>query len=391
MNKKVVIGGVVAVIIILVLLCVFGGQAAQKAAQQAALMLTPTADPEADAPRPITAKGVIVPAQWGSLAFQSSGVISDVLVNEGDQVQAGQVLARLDDTFLQLAVAEARLRLRQAELDLERAKQPADPAELAAAEKAVLAAQVTLTNTRGSYATTVDQAQVALRSAQLAYDHAERDYNHLLDMKGWGYDVEDVLKTSKVQLENARTNLDIAKRDAGGAWGHVNQSTLQAQQSLASAQAQYRALEKQPDQNSVKAAQLAVESAQLALERAEANLADAVLRSPIAGIVAEVNVRSGESATLGAAAVVLADFSHLMVETVDLDEWGAAHVRVGQTVNVVVNALDDAEFNGIVRAIVPKSVSLPTGDTAYTVTIELQTIDPGLWWGMTVKVVFPRE
>jgi len=129
-----------------------------------------------------------------------------------------------------------------------------------------------LANARGSVSTTVNLAQNALRNAQLAYDQAERDHKHLLDMKGWGYDVEHALKDSQVRLDNARTDLDTARRNASGAV-HASESVIQAQKTLAEAQARYAALKKQPNPESVKAAQLSVEAARLTLQRGQADLA----------------------------------------------------------------------------------------------------------------------
>ena len=130
-----------------------------------------------------------------------------------------------------------------------------------------------LANARGSVSTTVNLAQNALRNAQLAYDQAERDHKHLLDMKGWGYDVEHALKGSQVRLDNARTDLDTARRNASGASVHASESVIQAQKTLAEAQARCAALKKQPNPESVKAAQLSVEAARLTLQRGQADLA----------------------------------------------------------------------------------------------------------------------
>ena len=75
--------------------------------------------------------GILAPRGFVELSVASSGVVSDVLVAEGDQVQAGQVLVRLNDTRFKLAVAEANLKLSQAELNLTQVQKPADPADLA--------------------------------------------------------------------------------------------------------------------------------------------------------------------------------------------------------------------------------------------------------------------
>jgi len=94
--------------------------------------------------------------------------------------QRRQVSVRLEDVRLKLALEYASLKLKQAELDLEKAHKPA---ELAAAEKAVRAAQVVLTNVSGGRSTAIEQAQSSLRSAKLAIENAERERQKLMDYK----------------------------------------------------------------------------------------------------------------------------------------------------------------------------------------------------------------
>ena len=59
----------------------------------------------------VTGSGSVAAEQSLSLAFQTNGTVTKVLVQNGDTVQAGQVLARLDDRQLQSQVASARAAL----------------------------------------------------------------------------------------------------------------------------------------------------------------------------------------------------------------------------------------------------------------------------------------
>ena len=335
-------------------------------------------------PSVITANGTVVPARQIKLGFQVMGLVKEI-AEIGDTVVAGQVVARLDDTRLKWSVEDARLRLKQAELELEKALKPADPDELAATEKAIQAAQTVLANARGSVPTTTDLAQNALRTAQLVYDRAERDHKHLLDMKGWGYDVEDELKSSQLQLDNARTDLGIARRNASGASVHASESVLQAQQTLAEAQAKYSALKKQPEPESVRAAQLSVEAAQLALQKAQTDLAQVELAAPYTGTVTTLMIRQGEMTTAGSPVLGLADTTRWRVETNNVGELQMARVKVGQKALVTVNAFLGQELAGRVITISPVAI-VQQGDTTYTATIELEETNFPLRWGMTAKV-----
>ncbi len=188
-----------------------------------------------------TAAGVVgslAPRGFVELSVTSSGVVSDVLAAEGDQVQAGQVLVRLNDTRVKLAVDEANLKLSQAELNLAQVQKPADPADLAAAQRAISADQSALAYARVVYSNALGSPEVALLAA----------------------------------------SEQIAQRSA----------------QLAASQAHYEALKRLPEADQVKAALLAVELAQLTLEQAQANLDDALVRAPVAGMVAEVQLKVGQ-------------------------------------------------------------------------------------------------
>ncbi len=332
----------------------------------------------------ISANGTVAPARQIKLGFQVMGLVKEI-TEIGDTVVAGQIVARLDDTHLKWSVEEAQLKLKQAELELEKAQKPADPDELAAAEKAIQAAQTVLANARSSVPTTTDLAQNALRTAQLVYDRAERDHKHLLDMKGWGYDVEDELKSSQLQLDNARTDLEIARRNSSGANVHASESVVQAQQALAEAQAKYSALKKQPEPESVRTAQLSVEAARLALQKAQTDLAQAELTAPYTGTVTTLMIHQGEMTTAGAPVLGLADTTRWRVETNNVGELQMARVKVGQKALVTINAFLGQELTGRVITISPVAI-VQQGDTTYTATIELEEASLPLRWGMTGKV-----
>lgn len=84
----------------------------------------------------ITVNGRIVPVRSAALTFAATGVISDVLVREGDQVAAGALLARLDDGQQQAAVAQAEANVARAQAALDQLKAHPYLEEIAAAEAA---------------------------------------------------------------------------------------------------------------------------------------------------------------------------------------------------------------------------------------------------------------
>jgi RND family efflux transporter MFP subunit len=127
-----------------------------------------------------------------------------------------------------------------------------------------------------------------------------------------------------------------------------------------------------------------VQQAQSALAVAQATLAQSTLIAPYAGTVVSVNIIPGELAQVGQSVLTLANLNALQVETTDLSERDITRVKIGQTVNVYIEALDVTVTGKVIR-ISPISETVG-GDIVYPVTIELDEQPDGLLWGMTAEV-----
>lgn len=88
----------------------------------------------------VSASGSLEPARQVDLSFEVSGKVAEVLVDIGDQVKVGQVLARLDTTALELNLRQAEAQLKSAQAQLAKARTPATEEEIKAAEAAYYSA-----------------------------------------------------------------------------------------------------------------------------------------------------------------------------------------------------------------------------------------------------------
>ncbi len=159
----------------------------------------------------------------------------------------------------------------------------------------------------------------------------------------------------------------------------------QAQADVATAETQIRYLRRVgTSQEQLDSAAASVDRATALLASAQATLAQATLSAPIAGTVVVLNVSVGETVTPGLIVIQIGDLSEFQVETTDLSEKDIAGVKVGQSVNVYVEAIDK-EITGKVVDIARIS-STVGGDVVYTVTIALDEQSAGLMWGMSAEV-----
>src|SRR5260370_28620479 len=92
----------------------------------------------------VSATGSVVATKQAKLVFANSGRIKDILVNVGDQVTAGQPLARLLSDTSQVKLDTARSQLTTAQLKLQQLTEAATPEDLASAQAAYDAAAAKL-------------------------------------------------------------------------------------------------------------------------------------------------------------------------------------------------------------------------------------------------------
>lgn len=122
----------------------------------------------------------------------------------------------------------------------------------------------------------------------------------------------------------------------------------------------------------------------MALEVARASFAQTTIYAPFDGTVVDVGIKEGELAQTGRVVVTLADLAKMLIETTDLSERDIVKVKIGQVVDVYVEALD-VTVTGKVSAISPVSKTVG-GDVVYPVKIALDEQPKGLLWGMSTEV-----
>ncbi len=348
----------------------------------------------------VIAEGRIVPVQYVSLAFPSGGQIAEVLVSEGEEVAAGQPLARLRNGQLQSAVAATEMEVLQAQqaLDdlndnLELLTAQAQQA-VAVAQDAVRDAERRVTNlAAGAYQVNVDSAQA---NVVLLQDRLEKEQDNF---EKYADKPEGNLTRAAFQsrLADAQLAYDAAVRQLNALTGAANEVDLAvAEAELAVSTAQLRIAERDhalwqqgPHPDQLAAAESRLNSAQTALAAAQSALADTELRATFAGTVVDFTLKVGEQVGPGQIAAVVADISQWVVETDNLTEIEVPQISVGQRVSVQPDALPELTLNGTV-AVIGDLFEEKRGDVTYTVQITLDDVSDALRWGMTVVVEFEK-
>ena len=179
-----------------------GQEAAPAAAAPAAVPTAVTARASGD----VIAEGAVEPASWNEIAYPVAGTVEEVLVAEGDLVEAGQILARLDSVYQQAALAQAEAGLRRAEARLEELKAGPRPQEVEVAQTAIEAAQAQLDRIQQ------DARPVEIAPAQAALGIAQASLQKVQEGAS-----EDLLIAARADL----ANVDAAVAQAQAAYDKV--------------------------------------------------------------------------------------------------------------------------------------------------------------------------
>ncbi len=149
----------------------------------------------------VLAEGSVVPAISVNLNFETSGIIAELLVKEGDKVRAGQPLARLDTRELALSVEQAQANLEQAQADYNRLLEGARPEQIAAAQAELKRAQGQFQTVQSSVsAADIESARSELESARARLRQLETGPR------------EPEIASARAAIDQARANL-TAQRD----------------------------------------------------------------------------------------------------------------------------------------------------------------------------------
>lgn len=357
---------------------------------------TPVAEPVETGPSLVTAEGKLLPAPAIELAFAQGGVIAEVLVQPGDKVTAGDVLARL--------------------VGIETVQ-----AELAAGKLEQVNAQVALDQLQRNALLTASQAERVLLDAQKAYESeangwslgnaddatdleltlddyvmAEEDYREARDKLTGLLDKDETNRERK----DAQDDFDAEKKSLSEAYADLLEEVAANDQPLdeeqvtllavlsaleVSRQNQARLDEQNLDPEKLAAAEARLAAATAHVTAAEAALALYELRAPFAGTVLSFDAKIGEAALPGLPVAYLANTATWTVETKDLAEIDIARVAPGQPATVKLDAFPGEEFPATVTAIDPVGQEY-LGDMTYKVTLTLDQADARFLWNMTATV-----
>lgn len=284
----------------------------------------------------VTGTGSFKPDEAATIAARVSGQVVQIPVEEGEKVDAGQVVMRIDSSDYRLAVDQAR-------------------SALETTRRTVRQSLVTL---RASY-----------RSTLTSYEQAKRAYDknrELYAAKAISGDElkasEDGSTTASVALQSAREQLNLRLGEPLGSQPNLDASDDEA------------TVEASPE----------VVQAMVSLKTAQENLDKCTVRSPMNGTVTSILPSVGDLVAQNAVLVKIEDLSTMLAE-VQIDEVDIGKLSLGNDAEVTSDSLIGQTVHGRVKSIAP-TITTAGSTRVSTVKISLTTAGMQLRSGASCSV-----
>lgn len=328
--------GVLAVVLALVSPAVFTG-----------LSTLATAQGQAPLEWALASKGVVESKDDVAISSQITGMIKEVLVDEGDRVKAGQPILLFADAKMLARVELAQAALRQSQ------------AALAQLE-------------RGYREEEIEAAQRVYERKRALFEEADNELKRMTQLAGTG--------------AVTQTAADLAQRDH-----HV------AQADMREAASNLKKLQSGPRREEIASARADVDRARAELKLAEATLLDYTVASPIDGLIVERSAEMGGTVDVGTPLFTIINPDSLRIWA-EIEETDAGKISTGHPVQVKVDAFPDKRYRGKVTQVLEavQRKRQKSFDPVATFDINTQKVlielddYAGLVHGLTVTVLFNK-
>ena len=364
-KKKIIIGSsVAALVLLIVIVSIFASRTDTPEVTVVKIQVKP------ELRSTVTSSGEVRPIQLMNLTSEVQGRIEDITVKEGDVVQKGQVLVRLDPNQLESSTDAQLAAFQSAQDDVRSSQSQVSAAQnnLAQSQQSLNQAEVAIDSARQSVIT----AQTEVDRAQVDVNAAQRELRRNEQLLESGVISRQTYDESKDRYDSARASLDSSRARLES----QRIAVKDAQARLASQQVAVRDARRAVDSAgiSVSSSQSRAEQQAAVLRGQRSQRDKTVVIAPINGVIAEIPSKVGTFAVAGlstTALLTIADMSEINVE-VKVDETEIDKVAVGQKAKIKVDAFGDNELEGEVLQKTPLAVgkSQTTGGLSTNINVQ---------------------
>lgn len=293
----------------------------------------------------IEVSGKLKPVSTVNISPKTTGRLAALYVDQGDRVQAKQILARMDAENLKAQLAQAKAQLIQAEAEYEKVR-------------------------NGSRIEEISKARAAVKSAQAAAELSASRRKRYIFLTQEGAISRNDLDEYISEDRSARANLEQAQQQLQELLnGSRSEDIKQAQAKVATSQAQVQIIQTQ--------------------------INDTVILAPFDGIITQkyatvgaiVTPTTSASSTASATSSSIVALASGLEVQANVPETNITQVKTGQRVEIVADSYPNRTFAGRVKQIAPEAV-VEDDVTSFQVKVELLTGQSVLRSGMNVDMTF---
>ncbi|MEH1829820.1 MAG: efflux RND transporter periplasmic adaptor subunit [Nostoc sp.] len=345
----------------------------------------------------ITASGKVVPVKSVNISPKNPGVLSQLYVEQGDRIQQGQILARMDSASIEAQRSQYRANLAQSQAQLAQALAGSRPQEIAQSKARLAQSQAQLAAAKaGNRPQEIAQSQSQVDAAQAKVNYTNEQVKRYQYLYQEGAEKKQLLdqaisddKSARANLEEAKKRLSLVKS------GTRTEEVDQRQAAVNEARAALVLLQDGTRSEEIAQRQAAVASAEAQLKGVQVQLEDTIIRAPLSGIVTQKYAEPGAFVTPTTSASTSASATSSSIVAVargleilaQVPEADIGRIKSGQQVEIVADAYPDKVFKGHVRLIAPEAV-VEQGVTSFQVRIALDTGIDKLRSGLNVDLTF---
>jgi multidrug resistance efflux pump len=283
---------------------------------------------------------------------KAGGRVEAVLVEEGQQVEAGAPLVRLDVAELQAQQRQAEARVEQQRARLARLEAGARPEERAQARAATETARANLESVRNwPRPEEVAQARAAVSAAEADVNNAEASFSRVEKLRSTGDISQQEFDSARFRLENTKARRDAEKKRLDLLLnGSRKEDIRAAEERFKQAEEAERLVLAGPRAEEIADARAQLAEAQARLEQIKVQLAEGDVTAPSNAVVEVLTVRPGDLLTPNQTVARLLEKDQIFVR-VYIPEPQLGLIKTGQRAKIKVDTFPNRTFEGVIEQI----------------------------------------
>ncbi len=315
------------------------------------------------------------------LGSRVGGRVAEVLVEEGQAVELGQMLVRLEpfDLTQQLHQAEANLAGSEAELQRLEAGFRVEEVGQAKAHYEQLQARLDKL-VAGPRPQEIDASKARLRVSQAELQLATENYKRIQGLVNTNALTREELDRATEALDSANATVTLRREELSLIEAGTREEEIrEARATVAEARLAWEVSELGFRSEEISAARAARDAAVAAVAAIQVRIEELAIKSPVAGVIEALELQSGDLVSAGAPVLSVLDTTHYWVRTYVPQKW--LDLQIGQKVSVSVDSQPGRKIAGEVSFIsrqaefTPNNVQTPEERSKQVFRIKVRLLE----------------